>query len=74
MKPRVSYSEVFSWSSAFSKLKELGEGTQVGKYQIAWIHEDPDWIQLSYREKGKKQTVMVRKGDPLIFELASGSC
>ena len=63
-KPKISYGE-FRWMQAFEKIKALGEGSNVGGWEIFWIHEDPHWVQL----KGKDGKRMVRKGDVLLIEL-----
>lgn len=67
MKPRVSYSAVFgsAWDKAFAKVKELGEGKTLGDWRIAWVHEDPNWVQLTR----KREKRMVRRGDSLLIEL-----
>ena len=75
MKPQISYAEFQQareqWMSAFEKIKALPEGTTLSKYELAWVHEDPHWVQLAYREDGKRLKRMVRRGDVLLIELAS---
>ena len=67
MKPRVRYEEVFvaPWDAAFAKVKALGEGAKLGPWTIAWISDDPQWVQLSQ----PRQKLMVRRGDSLLVEL-----
>lgn len=69
MKPRISYTDL-AWTTAFTRIQEGQRLLAAGvEYCVAWKHEDPDWCQLSFRAEKKKQTRMIRKGDPLLLEL-----
>ena len=68
-KPRIKPSEI-PWFAAYSRIEEGKKYTADGiEYEVSWKHENPPWLQLRFRVKGKVEHRMCRKGDPLMLDL-----
>lgn len=71
MKPRISLgdTEGAKWHAAFAKLEQGQKVTLKGvQYEIFWKYqENPYWLQLKPK---RGQSVYVREGDALIYELS----